>query len=453
MTSPSLNFFAPVCVTLMFVALLILRSKSTAITMFDCAVTMLVIGVYTLTQVLTLYLRHDQIKQQLATSTIAAFFDVDPTNKVQKLVRDSISNMKAADFSAGKDNIQTQNRWVALLGSGAFYFGFMALSFGVISLFWHVFVEKRTRHDISSICEACVLVIHVMGSLIFAIGLNSLLLRTVSSLPNEAAVNSCLDGITQGLSYNLIQIWNAHPELRDNLREVQDVSKTTGQLTANIASIKDEARILGSSLNDVSSDVKASLQKELYNFLEILESIGVELKAIGQKPCDAGLSSSNNQTYFKLIKKLAAAASKISTFESGRPEINILVKNLWTSSLSLLSGLKDLRTMQLCDSYQSTRDTLVKLEQYCSADSSRNPNQSVIMDNLNVLVIVIMGVVVLAVSAARLNGNYLSPPFYLLTVIAIALTTHQLLVFDCGASFSSTVDDWRLMLYSAMSAL
>lgn len=450
-TSSSLNLFAPIFVSMIFIALLIFRSRSSAVTMFDCAMTMLIIGIYSLNQLLNLYFRHENIKQSLASNTIVAFLEVDPTNKVKKLLSDSTTDMKAVDFSKEKEHIAIQNR-AELLGSGAFVFAVMACGFGVVSLLYHGFWEKRNHLDINSTCEVCVFVVHVIGCLVFGLISNGIVNYSMFGLNNEAAVNSCLNGITQGLSQNLIQIWNTHPELRDNLRQVPNVSKIADKLTIDVKAITEDIKVLGNSMSSVPNDVRTSLHTHLQQILQILDSTAAELEGIRQKPCESG-TSTNILAKSKNLKRLAAELSKIKAIKTGRADVDFLLRNLATNCLPLLTGLKDLQMMNLCDSYQTTRDILIKLEQYCAENFSVSIGPSILLENINVLVITFIGGLVLAFGAGRLLNTNLTQSFYFTLMTALALMIYQVLLIDCGSTFRSTVDDWRLLLYSASSSL
>ena len=449
-TSTSLAVFAPVFVSLIFIVLVILRTRSSAVTMFDCAIAMLTIGIYGLTQLLTLYWRQSGLKQNLASTTISAFFDVDPTNKVKTLFRNSVADIKAADYSAQKDRIDGENRAV-MLSSGAFVFAVMACGFGVLCLVYHMIFERRKRLDISSTCEICVFWIQLVGSFAFAVVLNLMLVSKTMCLHNKDAVNSCLNGIKHGLSYNLIQIWNSHQDLRDNLRQVPDVSKTIDALTASIASVINDIQILGSSLSGITGDVKSSLQTLLNELSSSLGSLTGDLAIIRRTPCISG--DANASTNLRHLKSFAVVASQIGSTQTGKADVDVLVQNLWKSCQPLLTGLKDLSMINLCDSYQTTRDILVKLEQYCKEDEPDPSMGNRMSDNLNVLVTSFVGMAVLAFGGGRLLSGNLNTIFYFTLTTAVALSVYQIFIVDCGRAFSSTVDDWRLMLYSALSSL
>ena len=449
-TSSTLAILAPVLMSLTLIVLLLIRFKSSAVTMLDCSLVMLTIGTYALTQLLSLYFKQSDLKQSLASSTISAFFDIDPTNKVKTMFRDSISDMKAADFAAQKDQIDNRNKAV-LLGSGAFIFAVMACGFGVLTLFYHMAFEKRKPSDISSTCEVCVFCIQILGSLGFATFINFALVGRSMCLHNEEAVNSCLNGIKQGLSFNLIKLWNSNESLRNNLRQVPDVSKTVDTLSSSLASVANDTQILSSSLSGVASDVKSSLQKILSELSSLLESLKKDLVAVRQSPCDSGVSSTSNPTNMQHLKGLAVIASRIANFETGKADVDVLVQNLWKSCQPLVTGLKDLSLVNLCDNYQTTRDILLKLEKYCAAETPDSSLVRRISDNLNIFVTTFIGIVALAFGGARLLSGNMKTMFQLMLTTAIALCVYQIFIVDCAAAFGSTVDDWRLLLYGALS--
>ena len=451
MTSSSLAIFAPVFMSLTFIVLLLIRFKSSAVTMFDCAIVLLTIGIYALTQLLYLYLKQSDLKQSLASSTISAFFEIDPTNKVKAMFRDSVSKVKAADYATQKDQIESKNRAV-MLGSGAFVFAVMACGLGVLTLLYHMAFEKRKPSDISSTCEVCVFCIQVLGSVGFAAFVNFALVGRSMCLHNEEAVNSCLNGIKQGLSFNLIKLWNSNESLRNNLRQVPDVSKTVDALSSSLAAIANSTQILSSSLSGVASDVKLSLQTILNDLSSSLESLKGDLVTIRQAPCDSGVSSTSNPANMQHLKGLAVIASRIANFETGKADVNVLVQNLWKSCQPLVSGLKDLSLVNLCDNYQTTRDILLKLEQYCVVDEPGSIINRRITDNLNMFVTTFIGTVVLAFGGARLLSGNMKTMFYLMLTTAVALCVYQIFIADCVAAFGSTVDDWQLLLYGALSS-